>query len=338
MGHPFHGMKVVILHDPVTEDARPDVQDTMQQVSVVGEALRRLGFVVRTMAAPVDTLALEQALWSARPTLVFNLVESHPGLLLAPRILTRCGYTYTGCGAAAMLISTDKVAAKRRMVAAQIPTPPWVSIERLPDAMHFDQPFIIKPVNEDASVGIGPESIVANAEDLHQWKAAHGIDNSEGWFAERFVAGREFNLSILERSSGPQLLPMAEILFDGFPEGRPYVVDYDAKWKKGSPEYRGTRRVFGNNGEDRLLGERLQAMGAACWNAFHLSGYARVDFRVDAEGNPWVLEVNANPCLSPDAGFAAAVRQGGHSFTDGIECIVAAAFIACGDEKLAQAQ
>jgi len=99
--------------------------------------------------------------------------------------------------------------------------------------------------------------------------------------------------------------------FEGFGPDRHRIVDYEAKWAEGSFAERHTVRSFSPAQEDGPLVERLSALARRCWNLFGLRGYARIDFRVDDDGRPYVLEVNANPCLSPDAGFMAAARQAG---------------------------
>ena len=137
-------------------------------------------------------------------------------------------------------------------------------------------------------------------------------------FAERFIDGREFNLSILGDRKGPEVLPPAEILFEGFEDDRPRIVDYQAKWDETAWAYHHTPRHFDFNDSDRALLAALKETALGCWHHFGLSGYARVDFRVDRTGRPWVLEVNTNPCLAPDAGFAAALNRGGIDYSQAI--------------------
>jgi D-alanine-D-alanine ligase len=105
-------------------------------------------------------------------------------------------------------------------------------------------------------------------------------------------------------------LPAAEILFDNFPDDAPKIVDYAAKWDTESPEYKATTRSFDFEASDAPLIEKLNLLCLKCWDLFSLQGAVRIDFRVDEDGNPWVLEVNANPCLSADAGFMAAALKG----------------------------
>ena len=117
-------------------------------------------------------------------------------------------------------------------------------------------------------------------------------------------------------------LPPAEIDFAAFPDDKPHIVGYRAKWDADSFEYHHTPRRFDFPANDRPLLDRLSQLAIQCWREFGLRGYARVDFRVDEAGRPWILEINANPCLSPDAGFAAAVEQAGIGYDQAIERIV----------------
>ncbi len=130
---------------------------------------------------------------------------------------------------------------------------------------------------------------------------------------------------MLECGGRASVLPIGEILFENWRDGAPRIVGYDAKWTPDSQAYSGTPRRFGLEAAEPALAARLREIALACWDLFGLAGYARVDFRVDAKGEPFVLEVNVNPCLSPDAGFAAAAREAGLSYPELIGRIVEAA-------------
>jgi len=118
------------------------------------------------------------------------------------------------------------------------------------------------------------------------------------------------------------VLPVAEILFEDYPEEKLRVVGYRAKWQEGSFEYAHTPRSFDYTVEDEPMVQRLKAIAKECWRVFGLRGYARVDFRVDDAGEPWVLEVNANPCVAPESGFIAAAAQAGLSYNQVIQRII----------------
>jgi D-alanine-D-alanine ligase len=138
-------------------------------------------------------------------------------------------------------------------------------------------------------------------------------------FAEQFIEGREFNLALL---AGPELLPPAEIEFSAYPPDKPRIVGHRAKWQSDSFEYHNTPRRFDFAAADGPLLDELRELARQCWTLFRLRGWARVDFRVDAAGKPWILEVNANPCLSPDAGFAAALQQASIPYDEAIQRIL----------------
>ncbi|HPP53789.1 MAG TPA: GNAT family N-acetyltransferase, partial [Thermoguttaceae bacterium] len=184
--------------------------------------------------------------------------------------------------------------------------------------------FLIKMVREHASIGLDDGAVVQvqSAAQLQSAlsEAAHRLGRPV--FAERFVEGREFNLSVLAGPNGPEVLPPAEIDFSAFPPEKVRIVGYAAKWEEGSFEYHHTPRRFDFPPSDAPLLERLKQLALACWELFHLGGYARVDFRVDPAGQPWILEINTNPCLAPDAGFAAAVAEAGLTYAQAIDRIV----------------
>jgi D-alanine-D-alanine ligase len=141
-------------------------------------------------------------------------------------------------------------------------------------------------------------------------------------FAEEYIEGREFNISLIGRQRVPQVLPPAEIEFNGFTGNMPRIVGYKAKWDAASFEYQHTPRKFDFPAHDRFLLMELTRLSIRCWELFELSGYARVDFRVDRLGRPWILEINANPCLTPDAGFAAALARAGIDYDTAMSWIV----------------
>ncbi len=193
------------------------------------------------------------------------------------------------------------------------------------DCRRAGRRYIIKPIHDHGSLGIGADSVVRTDGKASVLAAVAERERrlARPCFAEQFIEGREFNLSVLAGPGGPEVLPPAEILFVGFPADQPHIVNYSAKWEPESFVYRNTPRRFDFPDSDQpLLGE-LSGLAKACWRVFRLRGYARIDFRIDAGARPWVLEVNANPCLSPDAGFAAAVERAGYAFPEAVERIVA---------------
>ena len=305
------GNTILVLHESMAADMRPDEQDTLAQVDHVSSVLASLEFDVDVLAADLDLGALRSGVRGRRPSCVFNLVESLGGdgrlIHLAPVILESLGQPFTGCGSQAMFLTTHKQLAKQWMRASGVPTPASFS----PGCGPGDGggKWIVKSLCEHASFGMDDGCVVAGAEAaerrLAQSREAHGGD----WFAEEYVDGREFNIAVLEIDGAPSILPVAEMTFVDYPSDKPRIVGYAAKWDTEAPEYNATRRIFPRLSRDERA--TLDRVVFDCWRIFGLRGYARVDIRMDAGGTPYVLEVNANPCLSPDAGFAAAAEKAG---------------------------
>ena len=255
------------------------------------------------------------ALRSGAPALVFNLVESLEGegrfIHFAPAVLESLGIPFTGASSTAMLLTSNKLLAKRAMAAAGIRTAPWIEEpDQTSPRIGPSTLCIVKSVWEHASIGIDASSIVPAAE-IAPVMADRRSRFGGTWFAERFIPGREFNISVLDGPKGPQVLPLAEIVFQGYGADEPLIVDYAAKWDPESPKFHGTPRRFNTLDPASPLARQIRDLTLACWHTFELTGYARVDFRIDDKGRPWVLEVNANPCLSSDAGFVAAAAEAG---------------------------
>lgn len=184
--------------------------------------------------------------------------------------------------------------------------------------------WIIKSLWEHASVGLDSGSVLATdspTELTAEMEQRVGMLGG-ACFAEEFIHGREFNLSLLATDTGVEVLPPAEIIFDGYSEEMVRIVDYQAKWEEDSYGYHHTNRSFDFGPEDMELLQHLTDLARKSWEVFALAGYARVDFRVNSTGMPFILEVNANPCLSPDAGFAAALHRSGIDFEEAVKRII----------------
>ncbi len=378
-------MRVTILHQTVDADASEDAKDVLVQTQTVTESLERLGHTVQVAEATLDLQQTRLNIVATDPDRVFYLVESLDETdRLAPLpafLLETMQIPYTGAPAAALVLSNNKIRAKRWMAMAGLPTPPWweasqrrrsaeASLDALAkesppgsrcrpaigprrpeegaargglhclDAKSSGQPrggalgldvrfparFILKPIEEHASLGMTDDCVgqIADQQELRERLEKQSDLVGGACFAEQYIDGREFNLAVLGTPEGPIVLPPAEIDFSAFPPGKPHIVGYDAKWASGSFEYENTPRRFPcvPGGADFELGERLVDLARGCWNAFGLRGYARVDFRVDGDENPWILEVNANPCLSPDAGFAAALHEAGIPLDQAVQSIL----------------
>jgi D-alanine-D-alanine ligase len=324
--------KALILYGTVESEASVDEKDTLIQAETVRSALLGLGWDAADLRVSLDLSAAADALARARPAFVFNLVETLAGkgrlIAVLPSLLGSMRIPFTGATTEAIFLTSNKLLAKKLLSRAGIATPPWLEASRLRsgDVPPFGPPYIIKDVWEHASIGLDDEAVASSSGALQaqiERRAANGGIGDV--YVESYVDGREFNLALLGGTgdpANPESLPPAEIEFHGYPEGKPRVVGFKAKWDEASYEFNNTPRRFDFAEEDRPLLSKLVGISRACWDLFALRGYARVDFRVDAHGNPWVLEINTNPCIAPDSGFAAAAARAGLDIGRIVERIV----------------
>ena len=271
--------------------------------------------------------AFKTAVEIENPDCVFNLVESVSGtsrlIHVPPIYLEELRLPYTGCPAHAIELSNDKVLAKRILTMLNAPTPRW----GLPKTITTDQPgtWIVKAQHEHASYGMTQKNVVegtaAAVELAHELADEHKIE----WIIEEYIIGREFNVSMVEGPTGPRLLPIAEIVFENYTPDLHKIIDYKAKWDEQSFEYKNTVRRYDFPASDRKLLKALEDISLKVWAGFDLRGWARVDYRIDANGNPFVVDVNANPDLSLDAGFMTAAGRAKITPHEAIRMITTAA-------------
>lgn len=310
-------MKVAVLHGKVMAGAAQDEQDVLVQVECVSQALAQLGHEPVPVALSLNMAETADKLRTLKPAFVFNLVEAIEGwgnlIPCAPLLLDALQLSYTGAQAEAMFLSSGKITAKKIMRTAGIATPDSFSVDGpWPAALKMTR-YIIKSTWEHASLGLDENAVFYPADIEHLRNKILALQKRLGGscFAETFIDGRELNISLLAGEAGPEVLPPAEIIFADYPPDKVRMLCYRAKWTPDSFEYEHTRRTFDFPPQDEPLLRQLSDISTLCWGAFKLRGYARVDFRIDKAGQPWVLEVNANPCLSPDGGFVAAAARGG---------------------------
>jgi D-alanine-D-alanine ligase len=324
-------MRIIIVHDQIPANARADEADARVQAETVLNALHDLGHRASIIEATLDLNQLKSTLLESRPDLVFNLVESLNGqgrlIHVVPGLLESLDVSFTGASAEAQFTTSNKLIAKQIMRGVALPTAQWHTLDDLKGETASAQPgrYIIKSVWEHASLGLDENSVI----DVESgWQMREAIENRRKAlggeaFAERFIEGREFNLAILAGADKPEVLPPAEIIFENHREDQLKIVGYNAKWDEQSFEYCHTPRRYDFPSSDSSLIDAISSLAIDCWRTFNLRGYARVDFRVDENNTPWILEINTNPCLSPDAGFAAALTQAKISLSNAVERIIA---------------
>jgi D-alanine-D-alanine ligase len=295
-------VKAAIAYDGGGGDwSEADVQGVMANVREVQRSLRRLGF--STTLVPVRLHDLKWLGRLQRVDVVFNLIEGINGMARfedwAVGALELTGVPFTGCRATAVSLCHRKHIANTLLARAGVPVPSFGLGHRnvVPEGLRL--PVIVKPSGEDASVGIDGGAICTTRAAVRE-RLALMSEQFDAVVVQEYIEGREFNVGFL----GSEVLPLSEISFERLPAGYWPIVSYAAKWAEGTPEYIGTDPVCPAR-VDPALADRIITAARRAWEVLGGGeGYGRVDLRVAPDGTPYVLEVNPNPDLSSDAGFA----------------------------------
>jgi D-alanine-D-alanine ligase len=283
----------------------------------VADALGRHGLDAWTVpAAPPIGMALGH-LANPVPEVVFNLVEGFGGSSIGEAYLTGLlellGLPYTGCPPGAQALCHSKARTKALLRGWGLPTAAFEVARPGEPVPRWEGPWpaIVKPEAEDASLGIDQRSVAGSPEAIVEGVARLRASHRGAVLIEAYLAGREFNVGVLALPE-PRALPVAEILY-GVPPGAWPILTYDAKWAEGSAADLASRPRCPAEIGPELAGE----LARLAVDAFRVTGcrdYARVDFRLDTQGAPMILEVNPNPDLGPSAGWARALRASGEDY------------------------
>jgi D-alanine-D-alanine ligase len=311
-------MKVAILFDGLSVlGSSPDLL-ILDTIEAVERALDDAGW--STVRVPVNP----DARWVERMRrgkfdLAFNLCEGIDGVAerepAVIAVLELLAVPYTGSSSATTSLSLRKHVVNTLLEREGLPVPAWHLSRPTSQAVPEEFPVICKPAAEDASIGIEQRSVAksrraltARLRDMHQvWQEV---------VVQRFIDGREVNVGIL----GDEVLPVAEIDFGAMPKRMWRIVSFTSKWKTGSDEDLGAVPKCPADLSPELTDE-VQRIALAAWRAVGGTGYGRVDMRIDGDGRPWILEVNANPDIAPDAGLARMARAAGIDYAGVIRIV-----------------
>jgi D-alanine-D-alanine ligase len=312
---------VAILYNVDFEEARTEADPCFEARATVESVARDVAEALigdgRHTAAliPVegDFAELRARLEATPAACIFNLCESLGSdarlETAVPTVLELMGIPYTGSPPEALSAALYKDRVKRLLVQAQVPTPQGVLVSHPRDPCDLPLPAIVKPAREDGSAGIWCRSVVREEHELRE-RVAEVIDLFKApCIVEQYIDGREFNVALLGYPQ-PRVLPLQEIDFSNLPADQPHIVTYDAKWRTGSVDDLGTQPVMHPDLPPALAARVRRAATEAC-RAVGVRDYGRVDIRMGASGIPYVIDVNPNCDLSPDAGYARAAESVG---------------------------
>jgi D-alanine-D-alanine ligase len=264
------------------------------------------------------------AINSYSPDIIFNFVESVEGVstyeYCVAGLYQLLGYNFTGNLPYSLGNCLNKERTKNILRAYGIATPESMTLsypEKISEKeFKLNYPVILKLLKEDASIGISEFSVVHNYKDLTKQLAFLQRTYKQEILIEEFIDGRELNAAVL----GNSVLPISEIEFKTLPSGLPKIVTYDGKWMEDSVYYENTKPVCPAILNDKIK-KRVEKTALLAFEAMGCRDYARVDIRLNSEGIPFVIEVNPNPDISSDSGFARAAAAAGMPYTEMLHCI-----------------
>ncbi|MBA3894371.1 MAG: ATP-grasp domain-containing protein [Gemmatimonadales bacterium] len=295
----------------------------------IADALRRRGHEVFLIGVADDLQYLVHSLGEVRPDLVFNAAEAfhgNPALeYMVPGLLEAEGYRYTGAPPQALLVSRNKAMSKKVLAYHGIRVPhfaTWRPGEALETPPGLRYPLMVKPLQTDASAGIAQASVVQDESALVDRVTLVHERFHQPAIAEEFVDGRELYVSVLGNDEHLDILPITEMVFDKRktrPEER--IATRSAKWDEDYRARKGIRNVFARPIAASTRA-RIESICRTAFRALWLRDYARLDLRLAADGEVWVLEANANPFISYGHDMANAAVKAGMEYYDFIQRLV----------------
>lgn len=298
----------------------------------IAHALQERGHEVRLLGVRDDLHTLLRGLGEWKPDLVFNGAEAFRGNealeYLLPGLLEAEGYRYTGAPPLALQMTRNKAISKKVLAYFGIRVPGFVSYrlhEKVEHEPNLRFPLFVKPLQADGSAGIAQASLVQDLAALSDRVAFIHDRFGQGAIAEEFVEGRELYVSVIGNDDSLEILPIIEMVFDKAktrPEER--IATQFAKWDEGYRDRKGIRNVIARP-LSKAVRERIYETCRTAYRALWLRDYARLDLRLSADGEIWVLEANANPFISYGHDMANAAAKAGMEYYDFIQRIVDAA-------------
>ena len=289
--------------------------------------LRDLGHEVLKLGVSEDVGLIHAALLDFKPHITFNLLEEFHGVATYDQhvvsYLELMKQSYTGCNPRGLMLSHDKILSKQILHFHQIATPRFTVYERgstRTPAVDMTYPMFVKSATEDASFGLSNKSIVNTPEELRD-RVEHCYDEIETTaLVEEYIEGREFYVGVL---GNRQLtaLPVWELLMTKLPAGEPNIATAAVKWDFKIQKELGVKTEAPKDLSPKMNAE-IKRLAKRIYKALHMSGYARMDFRVSTDGRIYVLEANSNPNLSYGEDLAESAHTVGIKYEELIQRIL----------------
>jgi D-alanine-D-alanine ligase len=287
----------------------------------VVSTLRKLGHDVKPLGVKSDLGVIRHAVEGWNPHIAFYVLEEFDGVAVYDQnvvsYLELLRVPYTGCNPRGLMLARDKALSKKIFSFHRIPFPEFAVVlmgraVKRPKWLSF--PLIVKSVSEEASLGISQASIVEDDQKLEERVAFIHKSVGTGALIERYIDGREFYVGVIGNGH-LRVLPVWELILDKLPDDAKRIATERVKWSRTYQEKYGITSREAKNLPDGT-GEKVQHLAKRVYRALGLSGYARIDLRLDAEGNVYVLEANPNPQIGEGEDFADSAQRARYNYQD----------------------
>src|SRR4026207_97540 len=316
---------LVLMHEDLVPPDPLNGQDVTRaewktEYDVVS-ALRKLGHDVTPLGVKSDLGVLRSAIEDWKPHIAFNLLEEFDGVAVYDQhvvsYLELLHMPYTGCNPRGLMLARDKVLTKKMLCFHRIPYPEFIEVPqgrtvKRPKWLSF--PLIVKSVNEEASLGISQASIVQDDDKLKERVEFIHTSIGTGALIEQYIEGRELYVGVLGNGH-VHVLPVWELMMDKLPDDARRIATERVKWSRTYQAKYGIRSGEAQNLPDGKAKE-IQHLAKRVYRALGLSGYARIDLRMDAEWHVYVLEANPNPQIAHAEDFADSAEKAGHTYQE----------------------
>ena len=325
--------RVLALFDAMTpttlnQDLRAELktEDWKTEAHVLA-ALGQLGYVVEHLAIFDDLDLLRQKIESFAPEVIFNLADQFKNKRAYDQaiasFLDMQGTPYTGCSSTGLTLCQHKGISKKILGYHRIHVPEFVTIPRgarvaRPRRLKF--PILVKPLKEEASLGISQASFVESDEQFRERVAFIHEKYAGDVIAEEYIEGRELYVSVMGNLR-LSVFPIRELVFREVPPDEPKIATYRAKWDENYRKKWGLQNQFAK-GLDAALVARIEETCKRIYRLLTIDGYARIDLRMTAAGEIYFIEANPNPILAEDEDFAQSAMKSGLTFPQLIERII----------------
>jgi D-alanine-D-alanine ligase len=335
-------LKILALFDaiaPTTLDqdlsAELKTDDWKTECNVL-DAIRSLGHVVEHLALFDNLDLLRQKMQSFEPDLIFNLADQFKNNRAFDQnivsILEMQGIPFTGCGSTGLTLCKHKAISKKILSYHRIHTAAFTTIargKRIARPRQLKFPILIKPLKEEASLGISQASFVENDEQFKERVQFIHEKIVNDAIAEEYIEGRELYVSVMGQHR-LEVFPIRELIFKEVPPDEPKIATYRAKWDE---EYRkrwGLQNQFAE-GLDPAVVANIQKTCKRIYHLLTIDGYARLDLRLTPKNEVYFIEANPNPILAADEDFAQSAQKAGLTYPQLIERIIRLAMKAVRD-------